>query len=444
MNPVRNQNNPVRKQDISNGVNYVIIGNSASGIASVEAIREYDRKGKITVISNEAQFNYSRPLISYLLGKKVPMERMPFQARDFYKDNKIDLILNKEATKLDLERKYVILADGGKIPFDKLLIATGGRPIVPEIKGMNLNGVFTFTNLDDAQRIERHIKANRVKRAVVLGGGLIGLKATEALIELKIKIAIVELADRILSATFDRKASRIIETALEKIDCRVIANNTIVEIKGRNNQVEEVILKDKKRIPAELVIIAIGVSPNVELAKNSSIKMNKGVLADNFMRTNILDVYAAGDCSEARDCLLGKNRPIAIWPAAKRQGKIAGFNMAGMKREYQGSFAMNSVELCGIPTISLGQTLSEGKDCRILEHFDKNKAIYKKIVLKKGMIIGIIFVNDIERAGIYAGLIKDKVDVSGFQENLLKEDFGFISLPKGYRKHLVTGEVSTL
>ena len=425
-------------------MNYVIIGNSASGIAAIEAIREYDGKNKITVISDEPYSNYSRPLISYFLGKKVSLESVSFQEEDFYKDNKVDLILNNKATKLDLKKKYVILADGRKISFDKLLITTGGAPIVPEIKGRNFNGVFSFTTLSDAQKIEKYIKTNKVKKAVVLGGGLIGLKATEALIELKIKVTIVELADRILSATFDKKASGIIEAALEKIGCKSITNNTIAEIKGKNSKVKEVILKDKKKIPTELVIVAIGVKPNIELVKNRAINTNKGILVDNFMQTNIKDIYAAGDCCEAKDSLLNTNRPIAIWPVAKRQGKIAGYNMAGLKREYEGSFAMNSVELCGIPTISVGESCPEKEGYQVLQYFAPEKSVYKKIVIKNKRIIGVIFVGDIERAGIYTSLIKDKVDTSGFKENLLKEDFGLISLPKEYRKHLVTGEVAIL
>ncbi|MDH5662302.1 MAG: FAD-dependent oxidoreductase, partial [Elusimicrobiota bacterium] len=353
-------------------------------------------------------------------------------------------ILDNKATRLDLKKKYVILADRRKISFDKLLITTGGTPIVPEIKGRNFNGVFSFTTLSDAQKIEKYIKTNKVKKAVVLGGGLIGLKATEALIELKIRVTIVELADRILSATFDKKASAIIEAALEKIGCKSITNNTIAEIKGKNSKVKEVILKDKKKIPTELVIVAIGVKPNIELVKNRAINTNKGILVDNFMQTNIKDIYAAGDCCEAKDSLLNTNRPIAIWPVAKRQGKIAGYNMAGLKREYQGSFAMNSVELCGIPTISVGESCPEKEGYQVLEYFAPEKSIYKKIVIKNKRIIGVIFVGDIERAGIYTSLIKDKVDTSGFKENLLKEDFGLISLPKEYRKHLVTGEVAIL
>jgi len=430
---------PTRGGSVISG-SYVVIGNSAGGIAAIEAIRECDKKGKITIISQESHSNYSRPLISYLLGKKVDLKAMPYREKDFYKDNKIELILNKRAVKLDLKEKKVVLSTKQKIHFDKLLIATGGTPIIPEIKGCSLGGVFTFTKLADAEKIKEYVEANEVKDAVVIGGGLIGLKATEALIELEIKVTIVELADRILSATFDKKASSIIEDALEKINGKLIMNNTVVEIKDKNKKIKEVILKDKKEITTELVIVAIGVRPSIELTKSTPIKTNRGILVDEHMQTNINGVYAAGDCCEAKDSLLNINRPLAIWPVAVKQGKIAGYNMAGVKKEYLGSFAMNSVELCGIPTISVGETNPEGKDSQVLGHFDKENNTYKKIVLKDNKIVGVIFVGDIERTGIYTGLIKERVDITSFKENLLKEDFGLISLPKEYRKHLVAGE----
>ena len=141
--------------------------------------------------------------------------------------------------------------------------------------------------------------------------------------------------------------------------------------------------------------MAIGVKPNIELVKGTPIKINRGILVNNFMETVLKDIYAAGDCCEAKDSLLNMNRQIAIWPVAIKQGRIAGFNMAGVKKEYQGSFAMNSVELCGIPTISMGETCPEGKDYQILEYLQENKSIYKKIVLKENKIVGAIFVGEI-------------------------------------------------
>lgn len=418
-------------------MNYIIIGNSASGIAAIEAIRKHDKKNPIMVISDEPYASYSRPLISYLLGKKVMPERMSYREKSFYEDNQVKLFLDTKAIDLDLSKKEIILADEQRVHFDKLLIAAGGKPINLGVPGSDLDGVFTFLKLSDEEKIEKYIEVNKVKEAVVVGGGLIGLKTTEALIELKIKVTIIELADRILSSSFDKKASVIIEEALRKRDCRLLTRNTIKEIYEKGDGKKEIVLANQERISTDLIISAIGVRPNVALTRNTPIRVNKGILVDEFMQTNIEDIYAAGDCCEAKDLISMKNRPIAIWPVAFQQGKIAGFNMAGVKKEYQGSFIMNSVELCGIPTISMGESCSSAEECQILEDFNGEKSSYKKIVLQDNKIIGAIFVNHIERAGIYAGLIRNKIDVSHLKKYLLEEDFGLINLPKSYRKSIL-------
>lgn len=419
---------------------YVIIGNSTAGTAAIESIREVDSRGDIVVISDEKHTNYSRPLISYLLGGRVDEDRMVFRDKNFYKQNRVDLILGKKADSIDTKNKVVRLYGRKKIPFDKLLIATGGRPIVPEIEGLDLKGVFTFFRWQDAEAIKNYIATHKVKQAVVLGGGLIGLKATEALIDLKIRVTIVELADRILSATFDKKASNIIEQALKEINCSLITGNTIIEIGHTKGRISEVVLKDGRKLKTDMLIVAIGIRPNTEITKATPVKVDKGIVVNKFMRTNVPDIYAAGDCCQIKDLLLGVSRPIAIWPGAYKQGKIAGFNMAGERKEYEGSFAMNSVELCGIATISVGITDPKEEGYEAMEHFDKERSIYKKVVLRENRIVGAVFVDDIERAGIYTGLMQDGIDVTSFKEYLLKEDFGLISLPKEYRKHMVEGE----
>ena len=418
---------------------YLIIGNSASGAACVEGIRKFDKTGSITVISDENIFNYSRPLISYFLAGKVKKRAMLFRDKKFYSRNNVKLILGNMAGKLDTKKRIVCLSHGEKVVFNKLLIATGGSPIMPEIKGSRLDGVFAFTKFGDAVAIKDYIKKHTIKHAVVIGGGLIGLKAVEALIELGIKVSIVELADRILSTTFDTKASGIIQDALRKAGCNIFTKNTVAEIlsKGEDKKVKSVTLKTRKQVPADLVITAIGVSPNIQLVKNTSIGINRGILVDEAMQTNVKDIYAAGDVCESDTLLDECKMNIPIWPNAFKQGRIAGENMAGGNAAYIGGIAMNSVELCGIPTISIGKTFLEQDKYEILEMRKKEESIYKKIVLENNHIVGCIFVGNIERAGIYTGLIINRVDISNVKDKLLEEDFGVLALPEKYRKHLV-------
>jgi NAD(P)H-nitrite reductase large subunit len=421
---------------------YLIIGNSIAGVSCIQAIREVDKKGKIAVISDEGILNYSRPLISYYLGKKVPRERMAFRDEDFYSKNRVKLILNKRAERIKLTKKEVYY-DSEKVKFEKLLIAVGGKPIIPLISGLDgvKEGVFTFTKFSDVESLIKYIEKNKIKEAVVLGAGLIGLKCTEGLVERGLKVKIIELADRILANTFDKSASQILEKALANWGCEVIKENTISEVVQKKGKIQEVLLKDGRRIKTNLLIVAVGVRPNLDLIEDTAIKSNRGIIVNEYMQTNVKDVFAAGDVAEGKDFLLEKNSVIAIWPVASKQGKVAGYNMAGKKVKYEGLFIMNSVELVGIPTISFGITNPiDEENYEVLVRKEEERNYYRKIVLKENRIVGAIFMGNIERAGIFSGLIKDKVDVSSFKQDLLSDEFGLLVLPKEYRKHLVIGE----
>jgi NAD(P)H-nitrite reductase large subunit len=218
-------------------------------------------------------------------------------------------------------------------------------------------------------------------------------------------------------------------------------NNTVEEIIGRVGQVDHAVLRDGERVNCDLVVFAIGVRPNTGfISQDAGIKINRGIVVNSRMRTTKPNIYAAGDCIETEDLLLGISRPMAIWPNAYRQGKIAGYNMAGVEKKYDGSMAMNSIEICGIPTISVGLTdPDEGDGCEIIERYNRSKPTYKKLVLRDDRLVGAILIGEIDRAGIYTGLIKDQTNVNPFRDHLLSGNFGLISLPKEYRKHLVVG-----
>ncbi|MBN2372280.1 NAD(P)/FAD-dependent oxidoreductase [bacterium] len=426
---------------------YLIIGNSAAAINAIEAIRERDKNGSIFLVSEETCHTYSRPLISYYLGNKVDEARMLYRPPSFYEDHDVRTCLGKRVVHLDVSAREAFMDDQTRILFDKLLIATGGAPFVPELPGADSEGVFTFTTLDDARHVKMFVSDHCVKKAVVIGGGLIGLKVTEALIDLSIQVTIVELSDRILSATFDRTASGIIERGLMKTGCSCITCNTVEKIlKGKKNLVNGVVLKEGTKIDCGLVIMAIGVRPRLDLVRDTVIKINRGIMVDEYLKTSAEDIYAAGDVVETYDLIAGSPRPIAILPNAAQQGRIAGTNMAGGDKKYTGGIAMNSIEIAGIPTISVGLTdpaMIPGKetqnDFEILQEYNERDSLYKKVVIQGGRIIGIILAGKIDRAGIYTGLIKDRIDVSQVKDRLLKDDFGLLSLPKEYRKHLVTG-----
>jgi NAD(P)H-nitrite reductase large subunit len=426
---------------------YVIIGNSAAAVGAIEAIRQHDTENPITVISDETHHVYSRPLVCHLLGELVDEDRMVYRPLDFYEQHKVEPMLGVRATEIDTQAKTVSLAGGGAIAYDRLLLAVGGKPFVPPTPGIDLDGVFTFTKWEDAQKIDRHIKDNDVQTALVVGGGLIGMKAAKALMARGIRLTIIELADRILSTSLDHTASKLAESILRRAGVEVVTGTTVNEIVGKDRQVDHAVLQEGEKIDCDLIIFGIGVRPNLDLIlpepeKRTGIKVNQGILVDAHMQTSAEDVYAAGDCVETYDMILGIERPIAIWPHATRQGHVAGCNMAGVEKVYEGGFPMNSEDVAGVPTIAVGLTDPKEREdeYEIIEKYDRAALTYKRLVLHRNRLVGAICVGDIDRAGIYTGLIRDRVDVSPFKEHLLSGNFGLISLPKEYRKHMVVGE----
>ncbi|MBI5656978.1 MAG: NAD(P)/FAD-dependent oxidoreductase [Geobacter sp.] len=417
-------------------MNYVIIGNSVAAVGAVRAIRDVDQDGNITVISRERHVAYGRPLISYLLGGLISEKRMAYLPEDFYDKHRINLLLNSEVVGVDSKKRQVKLAAGDTVAYDRLLIATGGDPFVPPIEGLaGKEKIFTFTTWDDAAKLKAI--AHDIEHAVVIGGGLIGLKAAEGLHLLGKKVTIVELADRILSAAFDRPAGRIVAKKMKLNGIDVITEETVVKIEGDGSAISGVVLKSGDYLPCDTVIVAIGVRPAASFLKGSGIDVNRGVVVDGCMETSVKGVFAAGDVAEARDFFSDTKNPLPIWPDAYIQGDIAGTAMAGKQKEYAGGLSMNSIEFFKVSTISMGVTNPQNPaEFEILTYQDLESYSYRKIVVKDNRLVGAVLVGNVERAGIFAGLIREQIDVTPFKEHLLAPGFGIIHLPKELRSAL--------
>jgi len=417
---------------------YVIVGGSAGGIGAVEAIREVDPVGTITMISEEPSPQYSRPMISDYLSGEATLVKMKYRDDRFWEKNKVQALTARKAVGVNLTSKYVELDEGDRVGFEKLLIATGGKPFVPKMEGREKDGVFTFTDLSNAETLAA--KVERGKRAVVIGGGLIGVSVTEALVKRGVKVTIVELKDRILNLILDAAASEIVEKVMRQAGVTIVTGQTVQRIEGRRDNdgaVVGVLLTNGEEIPCDLVVIAIGVIPRTELAVGTEIKMNRGILVDRFMRTSVADVYACGDVAEAYDFISERNSLLPLWPVAQLGGRVAGYNMAGKKTEYPGGTVMSALKYFDIPIISAGIAVSEesnGYDVLVDHHPARN--LYKKIALKDDVIVGMTFVGDIEKAGIIFHLMKKHVHVRDFKEGLISENFGLVTIPAPLRKKL--------
>jgi NAD(P)H-nitrite reductase large subunit len=412
---------------------YVIVGASAAGLAAVGAIRKVDPDGAIMVLTEEACSDYSRPMISDLVSGKADLPKMKCKTEDFWKETKAEIRLGKKVVSLNLAKKTVNLEDGEKVVYEKLLLATGGKPFVPKMEGQEKDGVFTFTNIAEAQRLTAKIDSLQAKSAVVIGAGLIGISVTEALMKRGLKVTVVELQEKILNLLLDAKASDIVEAIITKAGVNFATGQSVQKIIGRpenGGAVGGVILTKGDQVPCDLVIVAIGVIPRTELVVGTNVKINRGIVVDNSMQTTVLDVYASGDVAETFDFILNQSRSLPLWPLAVLEGRVAGANMAGAKTSYEGGTNMSSLKYFGIPIVSIGlANPKEDPTLEIIVKQDLEHNVYKKLVLRNNVIVGITLINCIERAGILYNLMKDKVNVKKFKQDLFQDDFGWAMLP---------------
>ena len=419
---------------------YVIVGACAAGIGAVEAIREVDPVGTIAVISEEQCPHYSRPMISDYVSGKADLEKMKTRDDQFWEKNQVTALTGKKAVKLNPAEHTVALDEGETVAYEKLLIATGGKPFVPKMEGSDKDGVFTFTNVDDAERLAHKINEENAKSAVVIGAGLIGISITDALVKRGLKVTLVELQDKILSLLLDAQASDMVTEVIQKAGVDIVTGQSVQRIVGKpdnEDAVGGVVLTKGGQVSCDLVIVAIGVIPRIELVVGTEVKTNRGIVVDNYMQTTVPDVYASGDVAEAYDFVLNQNRLLPLWPLAMLEGKVAGYNMAGKKTDYTGGTNMSSLKYFGVPIVSIG--IANPKDVSALEilvKFDSEKGVYKKLVLQDNNIVGITFLGEIERAGIFLYLMKNKVNVKRFKQALLADDFGLAALPASLRRRM--------
>ena len=403
---------------------FLIIGNSAAGIAAVEAIRKRDKESKILIISDEDSPSYCRCLISYYLAGDIKGEKILYRTQVFYKENNIELLLNKKVIRVDPKKNRVTCLDKSQFNYDSLLVATGASPKFPQTKGIKKNGVFAFRTLKDAQAIEGLLPVT--KTAFVLGGGLVGLKAAYALNKRKIEVKVIVKSRQVLSQMLDFEAAGFVQRKLEENGIEVILGQDVTEVIG-NGDIRAVKLDSGKAFDCSLIIVGKGVSPNIDLVKDSEIKINEGIVAGNLLETSVPNIYTAGDVCEGFDLTLGELSVNALWPIAVEQGRIAGENMAGGNIPYQGSLGMNAIEFFGLPVVSLGiyKIKEDSRAYEELKALDKKANLYKKLILKEGIIVGAILAGDIKNSGIFLRLIRQKINVSSLKDRLLQENFGY-------------------
>ena len=411
---------------------YVIVGNSAAAVGCITGIRKVDKESPITVISYETSC-YSKPMIADVLVN-IPQEKLIYRDEKFFEENNVELILGQKAVKVNTDSKAVVLDSNELVPYDKLLISTGGKPFIPPIPGIEKRGVFTFTELASAFAFKNYLKEKGAEEVVVIGSGFIGLEVAYFLRELGIKVKVVELLNRVLGRAMDERGSEIVESLMREKGVEFIFGNTVEEVLG-DKEVSSVRLKSGETIKADAVVVAIGVRPNTELAETAGMKINQGIVTSDRMETSVENIYAAGDCIECLDITDGKRKPIPLFPLAFEQGFVAGLNMAGKRMKYLGGIPLNSLKFLPVPVLNAGTVSPPDNSYEVIvnDQFDK-RGYYRKAVIKDNRLVGFVAIGEIDRVGILTNLIRQKIDVSDFKERLVSLDFGLVDLPKWWRE----------
>jgi nitrite reductase (NADH) large subunit len=395
---------------------YVIIGNGVAANAAAENIRKYDPEGKIAVFSRETRpFYYVPGLPEYVAGEKTA-DQITIHPQSWYDQHRIELHLATPVTRIDAAKK-VVETDKGNFPFDKLLLATGGKSFIPPIKGADAPGVFTLKTLADADRLKQ--AAAQAKTAVLIGGGLLGLEAGNGLRKLGLQVVVVEFFPRLLPRQMDVAGAAILQSQMEEMGFSFHLGAVTEEIVAGQEGLTAG-LKSGERIKGDLVLISAGVRPDLRLAQALGLEVDKGVKVDDAMRTSREGIYAAGDLVEHQ------GRVYGIWPAAMEQGKVAGEAMAGRAAKYAGTLPSNVLKVVGIDLVAAGDIDADGKLEAIIQQ-DKVKKTYRKLVIQDNRLVGAILLGDIRGNAEIQAAIKAKQDISAVKSELAKADFDFTS-----------------
>ena len=313
---------------------HVIIGGGLAGGNAVISIRENDSKCSVLLITDENHLPYDRvPLSKNYLYGKIPKEVLYIKKMDFYNSQKIQILSGKSVTSLDANRKLISLEDKSQIHFRKLLLATGGRVRQLGIPGTDLKNVFYLRTIEDSEAIKEVIQT--AKKGVVIGGGFIGCELASTFAKKAISTTIIEAGSKILGRVFDSDTASWLERYFSRKGVKIMTKTMPLECVGNNGKVTGVKLQSGEVVPADFVVIGIGINPNVELAKNAGLQVDNGIIVNEYMQTSNPDIYAVSDVARFYSPVFGRHMRLEHYDLAIKQGKLAGQNMTGKTKPFE-------------------------------------------------------------------------------------------------------------
>ncbi len=387
----------------------VVIGN---GMAAARFVDELTARAlgrySIAVVGNEGKLAYNRVLLSSLLANETDAADIELKPRDWWTRRGVTLLYDHPAAAIDSGIRRVRLANGTTLPYARLVLATGSAAIRLGMPGMELPGVLTFRDLGDVGAIRQ--AAGRGKRAVVIGGGLLGLEAAYGLARAGAAVTLIHLMDRLMERQLDQRAAAMLGNAVEAIGVKVLLRAETARVEGKG-RVEAVLLNDGRRIEADIVVVAVGIRPNVELARSAGADINRGILIDDGLETSVPGIYAIGECAEHRGQCYGLVEP------AYEQARVLAMRLAGDKAAYPGSIQFTNLKVSGVNVFSAGDFLGAPGTEQIV-FCDPGLATYKKLVIAEDRLVGAVLFGETADSLWYLDLIRSGTPVATFRNEL--------------------------
>jgi NADPH-dependent 2,4-dienoyl-CoA reductase/sulfur reductase-like enzyme len=400
----------------------VIIGASAAGLAGAETLRRLLPAADITVISDEVHRPYSRPLLTYLLGREVHPEQVYLRPPDYFARLRLTPQLGDPVTQVDPQAHEVHLASGKVVPYDRLLVASGANPRVPDISDLNLKGIATLRHLADWRRLEEDLPAGGP--VVVVGMGAVGLKAADALLTRGLEVHVLARGAQALSKVLDPLAAGLLDRAVSARGITVHYNSWPTAVQGAGGRVTAVALNDGRVLPAGAVLFSVGVQARVDFLAGTGLAGPEGLPVDERLGTGHPHIFAAGDCALPFHALTGRRAAFHIWPAAVAQGQVAAANLAGMPRTYDGIVPMNSISLKGFRLITGGHQYPETPGGEVVTHLDERTGRFRRLVIDGGRLVGLTLIGPAAaHAGLYFQIMARKLPLKDLPVDMRSQDF---------------------
>ncbi|WP_096201592.1 nitrite reductase large subunit NirB [Bacillus sp. FJAT-45350] len=383
----------------------VLIGNGMAGVRCIEEILKVDKeKYEITIFGKEPHPNYNRILLSTVLQGDTTIDDITINDLNWYEENNITLYTDEEVRTIDKKVQKVVTNKDRVVDYDKLIIATGSNPFILPVPGADLDGVIAFRSIEDCEEMIE--SSNKYKKAVVIGGGLLGLEAARGLLNLGMDVEVVHIHDYLMERQLDRDAAVLLRNELEKQGMKFLMKKFTSEIVGRK-RVKGIRFKDGTSTKADLVVMAVGIKPNVSIAVESGIGVNRGIVVNDFMQTSEDNIYAVGECAEHRELVYGLVAPLY------EQGKVLAQHICetNPSEGYKGSILSTKLKVSGVDVFSAGEFVDDGIS-RGVRIFDEYEGIYKKIMIRDNKVVGAVLFGDTKEGTTLLSMINKGEDIS--------------------------------